>query len=357
MDRTTPPPSGSMEATGGPQPPSLKAGAKTPGERNDLPLVSIITPTYNHAAYLEETIDSVLTQDYPRIEYIVLDDGSTDGTREILAKYTGRIRWESHQNMGETRTVNKGLAMATGEILGVVNSDDPLLPGAVLAAVTVLADHPDVLVAYPDLYHIDPSSNLIRGVRVPEFDYRRMVGRHECTVGPGAFFRRQAVALAGLRDPQFKYVADFDFWLRVGRCGPFMRIPQPLATFRCHPASASVGRRGADMASEHIEMIRKYYDQPEIPQEILKLKKRAYSAAHYCAGVACGPARGAALAHLMHAIALWPWGTLRYWRLMAVVILPVRWRTALRLARQRGWAAVNALRQRPTDRFVPIQHR
>ena len=85
-----------------------------------LPLVTVITPAYNRASYLVETIESVLGQDYPRLEYIVLDDGSTDNTREVLGKYEGRIIWETHPNMGETRTVNKGFGLARGEIVVVV---------------------------------------------------------------------------------------------------------------------------------------------------------------------------------------------------------------------------------------------
>jgi glycosyltransferase involved in cell wall biosynthesis len=94
-------------------------------------LVTIITPAYNRANYLDETIQSILNQDYPNLEYIVLDDGSKDNTVEVLKKYRGRIIWETHPNIGETRTVNKGLSMAHGDIIGIVNSDDPLLPGAV----------------------------------------------------------------------------------------------------------------------------------------------------------------------------------------------------------------------------------
>ena len=203
--------------------------------KDTLPLVSIVTPAYNRASYLDETIQSVLSQDYPNIEHIVLDDGSTDNTREVLEKYTGRIIWETHPNMGETRTVNKGWSMAHGEIVAVVNSDDPLLPGAVSAAAAFLQTHPDILVAYPDWDFIDPDSNVTGHHQVPEYDYLHMLRRHHCSVGPGAFIRRQAFELAGMRDPEFRYVADFEYWLRLGLYGKFARIPKTLATFRVHP--------------------------------------------------------------------------------------------------------------------------
>ena len=100
-------------------------------KNGQLPLVSIITPAYNRQSLIEETILSVIGQDYPNLEYLVLDDGSSDDTLSVIKKYAKHLRYDAHPNMGETRTVNKGFTMARGEILAVVNSDDPLLPGAV----------------------------------------------------------------------------------------------------------------------------------------------------------------------------------------------------------------------------------
>jgi GT2 family glycosyltransferase len=287
-----------------------------------LPLVSIVTPAYNRAAYLAETIESVLTQDYPRMEYIVLDDGSTDNTREILVNYTGRLIWETHRNMGETRTVNKGLSMAHGEIVAVVNSDDPLLPGAVNAAVAFLQAHPDVLVAYPDWKHIGPNGETIQHVQVREYDYLYMLRRHHCTVGPGAFIRRRALELAGLRDPEFRYVGDFEFWLRAGLRGPFARIPLTLATFRRHPDSTSISSMGKAMAAEHIRLIENYYSTPHLPPEVRRVRREAFAWAHYVAGIASGPARWTARAHFLKSITYHPQSLLREWRLLVAVVLP-----------------------------------
>jgi len=154
------------------------------------PLVSVITPAYNRASFLDETIRSILSQDYPNFEYIVLDDGSTDNTREVLEKYTGKLIWETHPNMGETRTVNKGFGMAHGEIVCVANSDDPLLPGAISAAVAFMQLYPDILVAYPDLDYIGPDSKVIEHVQVLEYNYLYLLRRHRCTLGPGAFIHK-----------------------------------------------------------------------------------------------------------------------------------------------------------------------
>src|SRR4030095_9000889 len=117
---------------------------------NTLPTVSIVTPAYNQAEFLRDTIESVLAQDYPNIEYVVLDDGSTDETPNILAEYGDRFRWETHANMGQTATINKGWAMTSGEIVTWLNSDDTYLPGAVSKAVDFLQRNPDVGVVYGD---------------------------------------------------------------------------------------------------------------------------------------------------------------------------------------------------------------
>jgi glycosyltransferase involved in cell wall biosynthesis len=217
-----------------------------------------------------------------------LDDGSTDNTREVLGKYTGRLAWETHPNMGETRTVNKGLSMAHGEILAVVNSDDPLLPGAVTTAVAFMLLHPSILVAYPDWNYIGPDSKVTGHLQVPEYDYLFMVRRHHCSVGPGAFIRRQALELTGGRDPEFKYVADFEYWLRLGLYGKFARIPKTLATFRVHTDSASVSAKGKVMADEHIRLVKNYYSRDDLPPEVVKVRAQAFAWAYWVAGVTAG---------------------------------------------------------------------
>jgi glycosyltransferase involved in cell wall biosynthesis len=271
-----------------------------------LPLVTIITPAYNRASYLDETIQSILKQDYPKIEYIVLDDGSKDNTKDVLEKYSGRLTWESHPNMGETRTVNKGFKMAHGEIIAVVNSDDPLLPGAVGAAVSFMQSNPEIIVAYPDWDFIDPNSKITGHLQVPDYDYLFMVRRHHCSPGPGAFIRRGAVELAKGRDPEFKYVADFEYWLRLGLYGKFARIPKTLATFRVHPDSASVAAKGKSMAEEHIRLVKKLFSRPDLPTEVIKTRGEAFCWAYLVAGVCFGTNRFMTLIYFIRALLYHP---------------------------------------------------
>lgn len=287
------------------------------------PLVSIITPAYNRASYLDETIQSVLSQDYKHIEYIVLDDGSTDNTVAVLERYNGRVLWETHPNLGETRTVNKGLAMAHGDIVAVVNSDDPLLPGAVSSAVEFMETHTDILVAYPDWNYIGPRSETIQHVKVPEYSYLRMVRRHDCVVGPGAFIRRRAFELAGLRDPGFRYVGDFDFWLRLGLHGEFARIPKTLATFRTHPGSATAFTRGQVMADEQVQVIDKLYARADLPLEVRKVRAEAYSWAYAAAAWWSKPLSRGALRYLWKAGMAHPRSALGKWKLAVPALVPV----------------------------------
>jgi glycosyltransferase involved in cell wall biosynthesis len=259
-----------------------------PGNNSNLPLVTVITPAYNRASFIDETILSVLNQDYPNLEYIVLDDGSTDNTLEVIKKYQDRIRWDAHENMGETRTVNKGFPMANGEIIGVVNSDDPLLPGAISRIVDVMIKNRELIIVYPDWNMIGPNGKMIQHIKTYDYSYIDMIRWHHCIPGPGTFFRREVVKKLKGRDSQFRYVADFDFWLRAGLLGPFERIPETLATFRVHPGSASSSNQGRKMAIEHIHLVEKIYSLPNLPSEVLKVKKEAYSSANYIAGIVCG---------------------------------------------------------------------
>lgn len=275
---------------------------------SQLPLVTIITPAYNRATLVAETIESVLNQDYPHLEYIVLDDGSTDGTLEVIKRYDGRLRWESHPNIGETRTVNKGFAMARGEIIGVVNSDDPLLPGAVAKLVNALVENSAAVVAYPDWLIIDERGETQQEISSPDFSGASdMIRRHHCLPGPAAFFHRSVLELMGGRDPRFRYVGDLEFWFRAALVGPLCRIPETLATFRVHSDSASVSAKGDLMAQEHIQMVEAFFARPDLPVEIAALHHEALSSAAFVAGCNCSRWNvGAKLRYFTQALKLAP---------------------------------------------------
>jgi hypothetical protein len=249
------------------------------------PLVTVITPTYNRAAFLEETIESVLTQDYLHVEYLVLDDGSTDDSAKVLEKYQGRdgMLVLFHENIGETLTVNKGFSLATGDIVVVVNSDDPLLPGAIREAVRYMRVHPEVLAAYPDWIEIDARSQELARMYLPHYDIGTMLMGFNNALGPGTFIRREAFDLIGFRNPDLKYTGDLDFWFRLARVSPLGHISEFLATHRRHDDCATFSGRGAVMAGELIRLVREAYASGALPEELRRRRFRAYGLAHYAA--------------------------------------------------------------------------
>ena len=250
------------------------------GETSESPLVSIVVPSYNAGPFLRAAIDSVLAQSYPRVELLVLDDGSTDQTRQILTDYGNRFFWESHANRGQAATLNKGWEMAHGEILSYLSADDLLKPEAVSAAVELLGRYPDVVMAYGDYELIDVAGRVLRTVNAPEFDYGAMVGEVLVQPGPGVFFRRAAYRIAGGWDSSLRQIPDYDFWLRLGAVGPFRRVPQVLAEYRMHGESQSFVEPSPEKAEECVRVMEKFYNLEQLPEEVLSLKAKAFAAAH-----------------------------------------------------------------------------
>ena len=242
-------------------------------------LVSIVIPAYNHARYLDEAIRSVLIQTYHSVELIVLDDGSTDSTHEVLERYGDLFRWESQTNMGQSATLNKGWAMSRGEILGYLSADDILLPQAVTESVAALREQADASATYCDFNLIDPHSRVVRRVPTPDFNYRDMLVTVTCPPGPGAFFRRYTFARAGPWDASLRQMPDYDFWLRLGLQGRFVRIPKVLAGFRIHDASQTFSVTNEARADEPVLIVSRLLDRADLPDDVLRCRSEALSRA------------------------------------------------------------------------------
>jgi GT2 family glycosyltransferase len=208
------------------------------------PLVSIVTPSFDQGRYLEETMRSVLEQDYPRVEYLVVDGGSQDGSAEIIERYADRLAWwVSEPDEGQAAALNRGFAHAQGEILGWLSSDDTLLPGAVTTVVDALEREPETMLVYGEALFVDEDGREIFPLRPRPFDVSAMV--RACAnhvVQPGSLFRRRALELAGPLDEDAHYLFDFEFALRLWQAGgKIERIPDRLATYRVHRDSKSGG--------------------------------------------------------------------------------------------------------------------
>jgi glycosyltransferase involved in cell wall biosynthesis len=247
---------------------------------SSLPVVTIVIPSFNHAEYLAQAIDSVLAQDYPATELIVLDDGSTDATRDVLARYHGRFFYETHSNRGQAATLNKGWKIARGEILGKLSADDTLLPGAITEVVRVMLENPRALVAYPDYRLIDPDALPVKDVIMGAFDYRKMLVEAECAVGAGALFRRRALQLVGDWDPTLPQMLDYDFWLRAGLYGDIIHVAKVLATFRVHPRSQTYQTVSEQVAKEPVRIISALFDHPDLPTQYMSLRHRGIANAN-----------------------------------------------------------------------------
>jgi glycosyltransferase involved in cell wall biosynthesis len=285
------------------------------------PLVSIVIPCYNQGNYLRQAIESVLSQDYPHIELIVLDDGSTDDTQTVLATYAGRFHYESHANKGQAATLNKGWRMSKGEILSYLAADDFLLPGAVTKSVSKLIATPEIVLTYCDFDRIDPESRVLWRVRTPEFSYRDLAVRIVCQPGPGPFFRRDAFERAGFWNERLKHAPDYEYWLRLGLEGGFARIPEVLAAYRMHDRSQSLAPINPGLADEMVNIISAHFRNRRLPASIAQAEPEARSNAHIIAArqhLRSGRFL-AALKHMQRAFVLHPQNCLRLrnWRLLA----------------------------------------
>ncbi len=233
--------------------------------------VTIITPTYNRASFLPETIESVLDQTYPNIEYFLIDDGSTDNTADVVKRYKNRVRYLYHSNAGEASSVNRGWELATGDYVCVVGDDDPQLPNLVRRSVEVMEQNPDAIVTYPDWLMIDANSKPLQEIRTPEYDFRSMVTNLHCMPGPGSFIRRRAVQphMKQLRDPAYQLFSDLVCWWWLGLIGPFKHIPELLGQWRQHATGQTALRtRSRVNADAHIRHVGQFFSYAGLPPHV-----------------------------------------------------------------------------------------
>jgi len=206
-----------------------------------LPVISIITPSFNQARYIEATIQSVLAQDYPRIEYIIVDGASTDGTVDVLKKFEGRIAsWVSEPDKGQTDAINKGFARAKGDILAWINSDDTYEAGAVGAAVKFLLEHPEVGMVYGDCNFINESGRVIGKFNSAQTDHRLLQRGYVHIPQQTAFFRADLWRQVGPLDPSFYFAMDYDLWTRLAARSRIQYVPQTWANFRLHTSGKTI---------------------------------------------------------------------------------------------------------------------
>ncbi|MEZ5276221.1 MAG: glycosyltransferase family 2 protein [Opitutaceae bacterium] len=214
------------------------------------PLISIITPSFQQARFLRACIDSVLSQDYPEVEYIINDGGSDDGSVEILKSYGDRITWTSGPDGGQAAAINTGLKRSRGAILGYLNSDDVLVPGACRAIAEAFAHHPQADVIYGKAEMIGEDGQVLGLYRTQPTVTEEL--RADCTIcQPAAFWRREIQDKVGLLDESLQTALDYDFWIRIHQSGgQFRFLDKVLAQSRDYPGTKT--RRDRDLVFQEI---------------------------------------------------------------------------------------------------------
>jgi GT2 family glycosyltransferase len=262
-----------------------------------MPLVSIVTPSYNQAPYLEQTIQSVLEQEYPHIEYLVIDGGSTDNSVEIIKKYAKPMEsgsllpsqqqavglhminyWISEKDRGQAEAINKGFARAKGDILAWLNSDDYYLLDTISAVVRCFEENPDVVMAYGDMLAVDGQGQTINILKYKQLSLEDLLC-FQIIGQPSVFFRRSAFEKTGPVEPTFHFMLDHHLWIRLAQQGRILHVPQVWAAARYHPAAKNRAR-AAEFGREAFRVLEWAKQQPGLAETLAGVERRALASAN-----------------------------------------------------------------------------
>jgi len=271
--------------------------------------VSIVTPSYNQAAFLAETIESVLAQDYPDIEYVVVDDGSTDGSLDIARRYESDLQaLIAQENAGQVAALNRGFERTSGALMAYLNSDDTLLPGAISEMVAEFEADPELVLVYGDALYTDKESKRTGYLSSREWAPTTMVANCDNhVVQPSSMWTRAGWDAAGPFDPRGYYFFDFELYLRLAPLGRVKRVARPWSTYREHPHSKTMGDQVAK-ARDYLRFADEFLASDRLPAEFRRYARRGRSSARIAAAnnlygeLELGPARR----WLWEALAIYP---------------------------------------------------
>lgn len=239
-----------------------------------MTLVSIVTPSYNQAEFLEQTIRSVLDQNHADLEYLIVDGGSTDGSVEIIKRHADRLTWwVSERDSGQAEAINKGMKRARGEIVAWLNSDDAYLPGAIEAAVQALAGHPEAVMVYGDTLAVDEHNHPINALHYHQVSLEDLLC-FQIIGQPAVFMRRTAFEAAGGLDPRFHFMLDHQLWIKLAQQGESLHIDQKLAAARYHPLAKNRAQ-ATGFGIEAFRILKWAEEEPSLAPALNRVGRRA----------------------------------------------------------------------------------
>jgi len=251
------------------------------------PKISIVTPTYNRVDSLKKTVDCIFKQTYKNIEYIIINDGSVDGTEEYLETIKHEAVILNRENSGQVNTLNHGWELSSGEYITYLSDDDILYPQAIEKLMQEIVSNPDVACVYPDANLIDINDVLVRKNVCKETIYEDLIIKQHCFIGPGAIFRKDHYLQVGRWNSEYLIAPDREFWMRLGLLGQIKFHKEVLSDYRIHSDSGSVKNINEIRMQEYICVLDDYFNRPGIPVCISDRKNEAYSNAYLLIASAC----------------------------------------------------------------------
>ena len=221
------------------------------------PKISIVTVSYNQADFIEENIESVINQNYPNVEHIIIDAGSTDGTIEILKKYDRYLNWISEPDNGQSDGLNRGFKKASGEIIGWINSDDALADNALYRVADFFKENPNEVAVVGNQMFIDENSNKIKIVNSSSYSYDYLLNNAKGITQNSTFFKKEIFSRVGYLDESLHYAMDHDLFIRITTIKDIPHIPYTLAKFRMQP-KAKTAEGGVNFAKDLLYIRKKY---------------------------------------------------------------------------------------------------
>jgi glycosyltransferase involved in cell wall biosynthesis len=316
------------------------------------PLVSVVTPSFNQAEYLETAIRSVLGQDYPRIEYIVIDGGSQDGSLGIIERYSDRLAfWTSEPDQGQAAAINKGLRRAQGELVAWINSDDVYLPGAISEAVDAARRDPEAGMFYADGLMVDRDLRLLDPHRYRTLSSLDLLA-FEVLLQPTVFIRRAALEAVGLLNEQYQLILDHELWLRISGRYRLAHVPRFWALERTHEEAKTISQ-AAEFVTEAHRLVDWAAGSAEFGDLVRRRRRRIQAGLNVFSArrlIDAGqPSK--ALGHLMRGTMLHPPTVARYWYKVVQALF-----SAIGLEPAFGWYRTTRRRLRFGYRKVDLPH-